>query len=323
MSRLLNALVTGATTPLGQRLCSALIDAGVRVLAVGFEGPEVAQALLPEGAEFMRVDLSRPRELHDLIFGRAKQLNVDTVFHLATHRRLNASGEQVHTLNVEALRHLLQACEKHPTITRFVYRSFAEVYRVEQSFSSLVDEEQPLDLSPEAPQWQRDRVEADLLACSRIGMTKLEVIVLRCADVYAPDSGSQMYDYLSSRVCLRPLGFDPMINLLALDDAVAALVLAGQTHDVKGVYNVPGRDVLPLGVCAGVVHHFDVPLPGPLVSALYALRRKTLRAEFSYRLSGQRMHFASLLDGRRAAASLGYQAKRSALRPERVGVTDA
>ncbi len=319
MSRLKAALVTGASTPLGRRLCSALVDAGVRVLAVGLEAVDGVD--LPEPVQYERVDLSRPRELHDLFFGKAKQLAVDTVFHLATHRRLDAKGERVHALNVEALRQMLQASEKHPSITRFVYRSFAEVYRVEQGFSSLVDEEQPLDLSTGAPQWQRDRVEADLLACSRMGMTKLEIIVLRCADVYAADSGSQMHDYLRSYVCLRPLGFDPMINLLAIDDAVAALLRAGQVAQVQGVFNVPGRDVLPLAACVRVAHRLDVPLPGPIVSALYTLRRRTIGAQFSYRLSGQRLHFPSLLDGRRAAGTLGYKPQRSALRPERWLVT--
>ena len=42
-------------------------------------------------------------------------------------------------------------------------------------------------------------------------------------------SGSQLHDYLQSRVCLRPMGFDPMLNVLSVDDAVRAIPVS-YTH---------------------------------------------------------------------------------------------
>ena len=40
----------------------------------------------------------------------------------------------------------------------------------------------------------------------------LDILVLRMAEVLAPGTGSQMYDYLQSKICFRPIGFDPMLN---------------------------------------------------------------------------------------------------------------
>jgi nucleoside-diphosphate-sugar epimerase len=312
MSRLKSALVTGATTPLGRRLCAALLGRGVSVLAVALEDERAARFLVPEEAAYAHVDLERPRDLHDAIYGPVREREVDTVFHLATHRRLGIKGARA--LNVEALRNLLACCDGHPTIGRVIYRSYAEVYRVEQQLPSVIDEAHPLELAPDEPQWLRDRVEADMLACARMGMAKLEVVVLRMADLFAAQSGSQLYDYVRSAVCLRPLGFDPMINVLSLDDAADALVCAGAKEQVQGVFNVPGKDTLPLSAAIRACKRLDLPLPGPILAPLYALRRRAIGTEFSYRLNKGRMHFPAILDGGRAKEALAYVPSCSALR---------
>ena len=90
--------------------------------------------------------------------------------------------------------------------------------------------------------------------------------------ILAPDCGSQLWDYLCSRVCLRPLGYDPMINVLSVDDAAAAIVAALRSDSI-GVFNIRGADTLPLSRAIAESHRFELPVPGPL-SPLYALRRR-------------------------------------------------
>lgn len=300
----MRALVTGATTPLGRALVDALATSGdcTLVLAVGHE-PRVDGAWR-SGVVYRPVDLTRGREVHDLIRGDAAEHAIDTVIHMAQHRAPHDRGRKVHAQNVSATRELLLRCTDHPTIHRFVYRSFAEVYTLEHTTSDLLDEDAALEFDPAAPQWLRDRIEADVTVCAHLG-GPLAIAVLRCAEVLAADSGSQLWDYLSSRVCLRPLGFDPMINVLSIEDAVSALTAAARSTQT-GVFNIPGADTLPLSQAIAETVRFDIAVPGPLLAPLYGLRRWTAGFEFRYDLNLRRFHFGGVIDGTRARDLLGY-----------------
>lgn len=299
-------LLTGATTPFGRRLAAALLDADprLRVLAVGVEPVPPADLAGPRCA-YVRADLTRPRELRSLLFGPARDHGIDVLVHGASHRSPRVAGRAAHALHVEATRELVALAESHPTLRRFVYRSFAEVYRIEGAQPALVTEQHPLEFSPDAPQWIRDHVEADVTVLARAGLSPLRIAVLRYAELLAPDCGSQLLDYLDTRVCLRPFGFDPMLNLLSLDDAVEATRLAvGST--AQGAFNVPGADVLPLSLVIERRGRLDLPVPGPLLAPLYRWRAGLLGLEFRYDLNMRRFHFGGVPDGRRAARELGY-----------------
>ena len=300
----MRVLVTGATTPLGRALVDTLASSGdcSLVLAVGREPG--ADQRWPADVVYRCVDLTRGREVHDLICGDAVEHKIDTVVHMAQHRAPLDRGRKVHAQNVTATRELLLRCTDHPTIHRFVQRSFAEVYAFEHATSDLLDEDAALDFDPAAPQWLRDRIEADLTACAHFGRP-LQIAVLRCAELLAADSGSQLWDYLSSRVCLRPLGFDPMLNVLSLEDALAAIVAAARSTQT-GVFNIPGADTLPLSRVIAETVRVDIPVPGPLLAPLYGLRRRITGFEFRYDLNLRRFHIGGVIDGARARDLLGY-----------------
>jgi UDP-glucose 4-epimerase len=300
-------LLLGATTPLGRQLCADLLaDRDIQaVLAVALESQE--QARLPEDPRltYQQVDLTRPRHMHRLLFGAARDLGLDVMVHIAMHRAYE-SGARVHAQNVEALRWILTLSERHPTLRRLVFRSSVEVYRVQENLPTLITEDHPLDFSADAPQWVRDRVEADVLACMRMGMSPVEVAVLRCSELLAPGSGSQLHDYLSAPVCLRSAGFDPMLNVLSLPDAADAFLRAIRAGGVQGTFNIPGADTLPLTECIRRWGRPSLPLPGPLLAPAYKLRRRFSGSQFSYRIYRGRFHLAAILDGARAREALGY-----------------
>ncbi len=302
-------LVTGASTPVGVLLCQTLLELpGINhVLAVD-RGPRDRNETLPRDPRLLyrSLDLSKPREAHELLFGLARDLKIETVVHLAMHRLAQAKGRIVHAHNVEAFRSLVELAERHPTIRRLVLKSHAEVYRVQHDLPTFVTEDHPLNLSPTAPQWIRDRVEADLTACARMGLSSMEIAVLRFAEILAPGTGSQLHDYLSAPVCFRPMGFDPMINVLSPADAVTALVRAVEARGVQGVFNIPGADTLPLSVSIKRWGKPAIPLPEPLIPPLYRLRRRLRGADFSYGMNHRRFHYASVMDGAHAREKLGY-----------------
>lgn len=299
----MNVLVTGATTPLGIGLVDALLaDSSVdRVLAVGGHGfatwkdPRVSYRCL---------DLTHPRAVHDLLWGAGRTLAIDTVIHAMQHRDAHGHGRHVHAQNVDATRELVLGCARHPTIQRLVVRSFGEVYALAHSTPDLIDEDGPLDFDPAAPQWVRDRVEGDLVACcTHAG--ELRVAVLRCAEILAPEMGSQLWDYLQSRICLRPAGFDPMLNVLSLSDAIVAFIAAIH-RPATGVFNIVGYDSLPLSRAIEESGRLGVPIPSPLLAPLYQLRRRIAGFDFRYDLNLRRFHFGGVLDGKRASDELGY-----------------
>ncbi len=303
-------MVTGATTGLGESLVRDLLAQPEvsAVLAVGREPWEEVDLPPTPRLTYVQTDLRRARLVRELLFGPARQLGVDVLVHGALHRRASDTGAAVHRLNVDCTRLLLRLAEAHPTIRRFVYPSTAAVYQVRADLPDVLREDQPLNLSPDAPQWVRDRVEADVTVCSQLGQGELQVMVLRLSEVLAPQAGSQLFDYLGSMLCLRPLGYDPLVNVLSLTDAVRALRLAA-LGEATGVVNVPGCDTLPLSLIIRKTGRFDLPLPGPLLGPLYRLRAATWGTDFRYDLNRWRFHYNGVLDGLRARDVLGYQAR--------------
>lgn len=304
-------LVTGATTPLGLALVESLRlrEDVAHVLAVGREELSSSAALAPlerHGVTYVRADLTRPRHLRQLLFGPARDLDVTAIVHGAHHRSAHDTGRWVQRLNVESTRNLLHLAEDHPTIRRFVLRSYADVYRVEADLPVLVGEEHPLRLSTHMTQRTRDRIEADVTVCTRMGLSALHVVVLRLAEILCAGCGSQLHDYLSSRLCFRPLGFDPTIGVITVADAVRAIGLALDT-EAQGIFNIPGHDVLPLSEIIHRVGRLGVPVPGLALTPLYRARTLTRRLDFRYDLNAPRFHFSGVLDGRRARDVLGYE----------------
>jgi UDP-glucose 4-epimerase len=283
-------MVLGATSTFGSALVDALL-ADPRVSLVAAVGRERHSATCGPRLRYVAADLHRPRAIHDLLWGDARELGIDVVIN------------EIHAAQVT--RHVLVACTGHPTIHRLVHRSFAEVYACSQTTTSLIDEDAPLDFDSLSAR-VRERVAADLMACSH-NTPSLAVAVLRIAEVLAPGCDSQLWDYLQSRVCLRPIGFDPMINVISFDDAIHALVAAA-LGSASGVFNIPGATTLPLSLAIQQSHRADIPVPNTLMGPLYALRRKLAGFEFRYDLNLSRFHFGGVLDGARAQRELGFVA---------------
>ncbi|MEZ4318178.1 MAG: NAD-dependent epimerase/dehydratase family protein [Myxococcota bacterium] len=305
---MISVLVTGATTPVGERFVRSLVaDTRVRhVLAVAKEAPEQA---LPfshgNRLTYLSVDLGRSRHVRELLFGPARDLGVEVVVHLGQHRSGFDRGRRVHAANVEALRSILDLSDRHPTIRRLVLKSYAVAYKVSLELPVLVREDHPLNLSPRAPQYIRDRVEADLTACARMGLSSFETVVLRCAEALGPGTGSQLYDYLDAPIAFRPMGFDPMVNVATIEDMVVALEKA--THGSgEGVFNIPGYDTLPLSECIRKWGTPSMAVPGSFLRPAYNLRHRVTGSEFEYGLNRSRLHLGLVLDGSRARDVLGY-----------------
>ncbi|NOY28377.1 MAG: hypothetical protein GXP62_21170 [Oligoflexia bacterium] len=305
MKRPVNVMVTGADAPVGERLVRDLLDDSRvdQVLAVPWK--EAGHLPKDDRLTVIPVDLSSSRRVHELLFGKARDLDIDIIAHTQLHRTARDESAQVHRYNVEAVRSLLSLSERHPSVRRLVMRSDAAVYQIQRDLPVLIAEHHPLNMTGSAPQWIRDRVEADVTACTRMGMTPLQIVVLRTAEVLAPGTGSQLYDYLESAICLRPAGFDPMLNLLTIQDCAAAIQKAVH-NDAQGVFNIPGVDTLPLTAAIRAWGRIGIPFASSLLSPLYHLRSRITGGDFRYGMNRRRFHYSGVLDGTRAREVLSY-----------------
>ncbi len=301
-------LVIGAGAPLGEALVRGLLaDSAVDHVVAATGHPADTFPIEPtEQLTVCSVDITRNRQLHHLLFDTAKGLEIDTVIHTAMHLSATDEGPRVHAYNVESVRNLMDHCERHPTIRRLVLRSASAVYQVQRDLPVLIGEGHPLNMAGSAPQWVRDRIEADVSACTRMGMARLRITVLRMAEVLATGTGSQLFDYLESPICFQPAGFDPMINVLTIDDAVEAMTRAIHCAE-QGVFNIPGADTLPLSEVILRWGRIGLPAIDSMLTPLYRLRRRLTGHDFRYGMNRRWFIYSGVLDGRRAREALEYR----------------
>lgn len=308
----LAVLVTGATSALGRLLVRTLYyHPEIRyIVGLGIEPkPYYFDQFDSQKFHYFRVDLTHLRELRNLFYGDfIKDLRLDAVVHLAFRNRPNdPRSEEAHRLNIQGTQNILSFALEHETIRKFIFRSSHIVYRVDPMNPVFLDEDSELNFSVKADRWVKDRVDADLFVRSKMDQEKLNIVVLRFSNLVGEQFHSQFNELLNLNLALLPMGFDPMINLLHPRDAVHALVLALLKREVRGVFNVPGRDTAPLSVFIRANRTPSLRLPGPLIRVVNRIQRSLGMTEYNFEVHGDRLYYPCLLEGKRIKEALGYE----------------
>src|SRR4029077_2427321 len=89
------------------------------------------------------------------------------------------------------------------------------------------------------------------------------VTILRCAPIVGPTVSSFVTKYLSRRVVMTMMGFDPLLQFVHEVDAIAAFKLAVD-RDVPGTFNIVGDGVLPLSTVIKLAGRVALPVPHPI-----------------------------------------------------------
>ncbi len=311
-------LITYADEPVGRRITKILYhDKAIdRIIAVGSGRPPRSFDRYLSGPgdrlRYARVDLTKHRPVSDLFHSASvRQANIDTLIHVPRHRPFAARGGPILARVSErtaAARLVLHHCLEMPSLRRLVAIGSAFVYRLVPGNANRFTEESELDFDPNAPAEIRSWIDCDMIFHGELHSDRLEVALLRVPTIVA--SGG--YIFLNPALTrtttprLRPIGFDPMCTLISDKDVARAVRLAVHSR-ASGIFNIAGREAVPLSVLARWTGTPSVPLPGSLLHtaarAIRLLGAEGLRSA----LDGAHLRYGFTLDTTRAEHELGYR----------------
>ncbi|EYT92322.1 nucleoside-diphosphate-sugar epimerase [Frankia casuarinae] len=268
-------LVTGVARPLGAQVAMALAaDPGVEAV-VGVDTTAPTSDL--GRTQFVRADIRHP-----LIAKVISTTEIDTVLHLnVIATPLGAGGRAaMKEINVIGTMQLLAACQKAPSVTKLVVKSTTSIYGSSARDPALFTEDTEPRALP-AGGYAKDAVEVEgyVRGFSR-RRPDIAVTVLRFTNILGPQIDSPLARYLDLPLVPTVLGFDPRIQLLHSDDALAVLMRATRRAH-PGTFNVAGDGVLLLSQAIRRAGRPSTPVPFPAIGVLGGIARRLRLVDFS------------------------------------------
>ncbi len=287
--------VTGISGNLGRALAKMLHG---RVRIVGLDRRPFRGK--PKDLEMHEVDIRRHRVEEIFRNGRLRAL-----IHMGIMHDPRMSAEDHHSFNVLGTTRVLDYCVKYG-IKKVVVLSSANVYGPSPSNSNFLSEDSPL-MAAERFSDVRDLISVDMYAQSFFYRhPDIDTVILRPVQIVGPIIKNAPSNYLRLRHPWSLIGFDPMVQLIHVDDVCAAMV-AALRPGVRGVYNVVGPGEMPLSVVLRELGKRPFPVP-------HFLARTLARQLFELRLSSypppevDYLQWNCTVDGSRFATEVGWTA---------------
>lgn len=304
--------MTGISGNLGQALAKHLHKGEMRI--VGFDRRPFPGK--PKDLEMHRVDI-RKRSAEEIFRGAG----IDAMIHMGIMHDPRMSAEEHHHFNVLGTAKALEFCARYG-VKKLVVLSSANVYGPHPSNTNFLTEDAPLMAAARFGEI-RDLVEVDILAQSFLWKhPEVETVILRPVHIVGPTIRNAASHYLRLKRPWTLMGFDPMIQLIHMDDVCRAMI-AALAPGSRGVYNVVGPGEVPLSAALRELERQPIPVPHPIA-------RRLLDGMFRLRLTnfpaGELDHIQYLctVDGSRFERELGWRPRyglretiRSVLRSHR------
>lgn len=252
----------------------------------------------PKDLDVHQVDI-RKRKAEDLFRkGRIKAL-----IHMGIMHDPRMSAEEHHQFNVLGTAKALEYCARHG-VKKLVVLSSANVYGPHPDNTNFLTEDAPLMAAARFGEI-RDLVEVDILAQSFIWKhPEVETVILRPVHIVGPTIRNAASHYLRLHRPWVLMGFDPMIQLIHMEDVCRAMALA-LTPGARGVYNVVGPGEIPLSAALAELKRRPLGVP-------HFLARSILDRLFKLRLSDfppgelDYIQYLCTIDGRRFTEEQGW-----------------
>jgi len=243
-------VVTGVSGYWGRRVARQLLAApDVRVLGIDARPPQQAE----RGMDFIKADIRNPL-LADLL----RVEGVDTVVHLAWRERQWRHEEDFES-NVLGSMQLIGAAID-AGVRQVVLRSTMAVYGASPENPMALPEDSPLRARSRYAT-VRDLLDLELsLKEFAAEYPELRLAVLRFPSIVGPDVDTPLTRWLRRPVLPELLGFDPLLQVIDVDDAVAALTHAVLTEAAVGPCNVAADGAVSLCQMAGLAGKPALPI---------------------------------------------------------------
>jgi len=286
-------LITGIAGNLGRRVAKAMHrDNHV----VGIDRRPFKRR--PKDVEHHQIDLRRKAAE-----GLFRKRNVHAVIHLGIMHNPRANLSEHYTLNIYGTTKLLEYCVKYG-VKKLVFLSSANIYGPRPETSGYLTEDSPLMASQTFAGIQ-DLIAVDLLVQSFFWKhPELEVVILRPVHIVGPGIKNAPSNYLRLDPVATLLGFDPLIQLVHTDDVVHAMKLALRPG-ARGIYNIAGPGVIPLGQLLQRLGRRTIPLPMFVAKGILDTMWKARLTSFPPPELAH-IQFNCLVDDARARAKFGY-----------------
>jgi UDP-glucose 4-epimerase len=258
-------LVTGVSRFWGAELARRLeADHDVeQIVAVDTEGP---------ARQLARTDFVRADIRHSLVGRLVRGLGIDTVVHAGLIVDPQQHGARtVHETNVIGTMNLLAACSGADSpVRRLVVKSSTAVYGSEPDDPSFWTEDMRRR-RPARDAFSRDIDEVESYVREyEVRHPDVAVTMLRFGNVLGEVHDSPFARLFDLPAVPTVFGFDPRLQFLDEDDAVAALehVTRG---DCRGTYNVAGAGVVVISQAIALMGKINAPVI-PFVGGTLAMR---------------------------------------------------
>ncbi len=292
--------VTGASSFLGQNLIASFEEdpAIDRVVAIDIKQPASGKK-----TRFYEVDLTQTAAEARLaeIFAAER---VGTLVHLAFQASPSHATAYAHELESVGTMHVLVGA-RHGRLRKVVMASSTLLYGAHPSNPNFLGEHQPLRAT-KRESFFTNKIEAEAELARFVERSPETVVtVLRTAPILGPTVSSFLTKFLSQRVIMTMMGFDPLVQFIHELDAIAAFKLAVD-RDAPGTFNICADGVLPISTAIRLAGRISLPVPHPIAEPLgTALWMAQLTPAPSTFLPYLR--FLCVADGARAKDVMGFR----------------
>ncbi len=274
-----NVLITGAAGFLGSKITAGLQENPQVESIVATDIRELPDNMLTEKTVFYRMDIRENR-----IFDLLRQHKVDTVIHLAFVVNPIRNVKEMHSINIEGIRNVLEAV-RSCDVKYLLVASSTSAFGAFADNPEWLTESTPVRKHPRFT-YASDKYEAEQHLDTFIRENpQVKTAVIRPCIIYGPTVDNYLSRMLLGWPFLLQIGRDRPIMQFVHEDDVVDLFLLVLEREEEGVFHCVGEGVISteeITEKAGT-KIFSLPawLAYPLVDVLYRLHLPMVEAPAS------------------------------------------